>query len=167
MENNNWNNYNVQQTANAPLPPNNPQFVPAGNIPPQKKQNKLTVPMIIVSVLAAVALVSAGILGIAWLSDKRYIAAQKNIIEEQQDSILEQEETIKTKSEEYLALNEKYQSLQENYDFYYKFAACVDENNNYYHHYGCDYFDDSSFWIYNINAADEKGYKPCPHCWND
>lgn len=51
--------------------------------------------------------------------------------------------------------------------FYEAHAACVNENSNYYHKYGCKNFDDSSFWIYNEEAAKAEGYKPCPNCIKD
>lgn len=59
-----------------------------------------------------------------------------------------------------------YYDLLDKYDFYYKYAACVDEKSNYYHKYDCSNFDSSSFWIYNEPTAQNYGYKPCPKCWN-
>ncbi len=58
-----------------------------------------------------------------------------------------------------------YFELLDGYDFYYDYAACVDENSNYYHKYNCEKFDSSSFWIYNTDAAEGRGYSPCPYCW--
>ena len=64
-------------------------------------------------------------------------------------------------------LNNRIQSNDEKLSFYEEYAVCVDEQSNYYHTYGkCDYFDDSLFWIYNIEAAEDYGYKPCPACFN-
>ena len=48
--------------------------------------------------------------------------------------------------------------------FYEEYAALVNENSKKYHKYGCDDFDSSSFWIYNINAAEQKGYYACSKC---
>lgn len=48
--------------------------------------------------------------------------------------------------------------------FYEEYAACVNEGSTLYHKYGCDYFDDSSFWIYNTDLAAQKGYRACPRC---
>ena len=48
--------------------------------------------------------------------------------------------------------------------FYEEYAACVNEGSTLYHKYGCDYFDASSFWIYNTDQAKEKGYRACPRC---
>lgn len=49
-------------------------------------------------------------------------------------------------------------------NFYKEYASLVNENTKKYHTYGCDDFDASSFWIYNINAAEQKGYYACPKC---
>lgn len=51
------------------------------------------------------------------------------------------------------------------YGFLYNHAACVNDTGSYYHHPDCDYFDDSSFYIYNTDLAEAKEYKPCPVCW--
>jgi len=49
--------------------------------------------------------------------------------------------------------------------FYEEHAVCVSGNNpNIYHKYGCILFDDSEFWIFNIEYADYMGYEPCPYC---
>lgn len=49
--------------------------------------------------------------------------------------------------------------------FFQEYAACINEQSVFYHHPSCDYFDDSSFNIYNIDLAESYGYKPCPVCW--
>lgn len=49
-------------------------------------------------------------------------------------------------------------------EFYDKYAVCVNSNSKKYHKYGCDDFDESYFWIYNIEAAEQEGYYPCPKC---
>ena len=49
-------------------------------------------------------------------------------------------------------------------EFYEEYAVLVNENSKKYHKYGCDDFDSSSFWIYNINAAEQKGYYACSKC---
>lgn len=49
-------------------------------------------------------------------------------------------------------------------DFYERYAALVNENSKKYHKYGCEDFDKSSFWIYSITAAEQKGYYACPKC---
>lgn len=68
-------------------------------------------------------------------------------------------------------LNDEVDELRdENWDnsfkieFFDKYAVLVNENSRKYHKYGCEDFDTSSFWIYNINAAEDKGYYACPEC---
>ena len=46
-----------------------------------------------------------------------------------------------------------------------KYAAFVeDDNTNLYHKIDCSLFKGKSFWIYNISAAEKKGYTPCALC---
>ena len=50
--------------------------------------------------------------------------------------------------------------------FYEEYAAIVpDDGRKRYHIYGCEDCDTSSFWIYNIEAAEQYGYYPCPKCY--
>jgi len=39
-----------------------------------------------------------------------------------------------------------------------------DDGTRKYHKYGCDDLDLSSFWVLNVEAAEQKGYKPCKAC---
>ena len=48
--------------------------------------------------------------------------------------------------------------------FYDEYAVCVSDINDYYHKYGCSRFDDSEFWIFNLEYAEYQGYEPCPYC---
>lgn len=49
--------------------------------------------------------------------------------------------------------------------FYEEYAAIVcDDGTKKYHVYDCEDCDTSSFWIYNIEAAEEQGYYPCSKC---
>lgn len=57
--------------------------------------------------------------------------------------------------------------LSQEVTFYNRTAAIVpDDGRGIYHRYGCDKLDLSYFWIYNVEAAEQKGYDPCPNCWN-
>jgi len=47
--------------------------------------------------------------------------------------------------------------------FYEENIGLISENNKY-HTYGCEDFDDSSFWGYNVEQAEALGYRPCPKC---
>ena len=49
--------------------------------------------------------------------------------------------------------------------FYDEYVVFVEDNNtNLYHKYNCSRFGDEVFWAYNIDAAIDKGYDPCPLC---
>lgn len=44
------------------------------------------------------------------------------------------------------------------------YVVFVGADERYYHKYGCEYLDMSSFWAFNEDAARSKRYKACPHC---
>ena len=54
--------------------------------------------------------------------------------------------------------------IRMNLEFYRTYAVLVNENSKKYHVYNCEDFDESSFWIYNVDAAEQKGYYACPKC---
>ena len=55
-------------------------------------------------------------------------------------------------------------SYDEEMAFYDEHAVCVGSINDNYHKYDCWRFDDSEFWIFNIEYAEYLGYEPCPYC---
>lgn len=92
----------------------------------------------------------------------------------------------KNLSADYTKLQEEYDSLSAKYDDvideyseiqrnmvearmelekYQKYAVFVNEGSNYYHTYKCP-LQKGSFWIYNVEAAEGRGYQPCPICRN-
>lgn len=85
----------------------------------------------------------------------RDLEVERDNLESEIDDLLEQIDE----------LNEQIAGMEENYYFYDDYVACVNDTGSYYHHPDCDYFDDSSFYIYNTDLAEAKGYKPCPVCW--
>ncbi len=68
----------------------------------------------------------------------------------------------------YKELKSSYDEIKESYDFFDDFARIVpDDKSRKYHRYGCSKLDsDASFWIYNINAAEDYA-SPCQYCCND
>lgn len=48
--------------------------------------------------------------------------------------------------------------------FFDTYAVMVNSGSKKYHKYGCSDFDESYFWIYNIDAAEDKGYYACSKC---
>lgn len=52
--------------------------------------------------------------------------------------------------------------------FYRQYAVIVlNDGTDAYHTYTCPIFaaNNGSFWIYNISAAEDKGYHPCTECF--
>lgn len=71
-------------------------------------------------------------------------------------------DTIKS---EYDTIKSEYDNVKSEYDFYSQHAVVVSTNeSNLYHRYNCEDFDNSSYWIYNIELAKYKNYSPCPIC---
>ena len=50
--------------------------------------------------------------------------------------------------------------------FFRRSACIVTVSGSKYHHYGCHHIGDSSYWIYNVELAEAKGYTPCLDCWD-
>ena len=69
-------------------------------------------------------------------------------------------------SSERKKLQREITNLESTLSFYEEHVVIVPNNNTYtYHIYGCKYCDTSyGFWIYNYNAAQDKGYSPCKYC---
>lgn len=82
-----------------------------------------------------------------------------------QDEIAQLEAMNESLGNENNDLFESMVDMGVDYEFFWEYAACVNENSPYYHHPSCDKFDDSSFNIYNTDLAESYGYKPCPDCW--
>ena len=56
---------------------------------------------------------------------------------------------------------------EEKLQFYDQYIVFVeDDGTNLYHTYDCFKFVKESFWAYNVDAAFENGYDPCPYCHN-
>ena len=132
----------------------------------EKKKNKLIIPFIIVAIIAVIAVGCSIGLGIFATSTNNKIQELQSTIdtkEQQYDSLQSRYDVLK---EEYDEKVDDYDELKQKYDFYDKGACVVDENSNYYHHLGCSHFDDSYYWIFNVEYAEYEGYRPCPYCWN-
>ena len=49
--------------------------------------------------------------------------------------------------------------------FFDEFVVFVeDDGTNLYHKYGCYKFKGDSFWAFNVEAAEDQEYEPCPYC---
>lgn len=52
--------------------------------------------------------------------------------------------------------------------FFYNYAVVVSKNDqSHYHRYGCSDIDFDYFWIYNTEAAKDRGLSPCSKCFSE
>ena len=58
-----------------------------------------------------------------------------------------------------------YYSLLKDSNFLHnKIAIVYDDEDNYYHEYGCAHHNSDEFWAFNTEAAINRGFEPCPYC---
>lgn len=123
---------------------------------PKKKRSKA---IIILSVIAALALIGCGVLGFVVADQAGTIASQDKRIENYIDTIDER--------------GRRLMDLQKDADFLERYVVVVTNNSGKkYHKYSCYQFQNSiwpnskTYWIYNVEAARQDGYRPCPICCN-
>lgn len=64
-------------------------------------------------------------------------------------------------------LKRKNEKMEKVYDFCNDHVVVVsDDGTRKYHRIQCIYFDDTYFWAYNLEAAQQKGYQPCSFCFS-
>lgn len=102
----------------------------------------------------------------------RQVEKQSELIEAQREEICSYEDRVISIEMEDEDLKDKAFSqelqitlMKDDYMFYSHYAACVNENDAYYHQPSCEYFSSENFYIYNVDLAESYGYKPCPVCW--
>ena len=62
-------------------------------------------------------------------------------------------------------LTKRNELVSEKIQFFDTYVVFVeDDGTNLYHKYDCKRFKGNSFWAYNLAAADDNGYRPCPLC---
>ncbi len=134
---------------------------------------KKTIPIVLLSVLLVA---SIGFNVLQYLQSREAIetvATQTTQIEKLEKEVASQKSTISTQKTKINNLEKEVDELEDrNFDlfcdlyFYEEYAAIVpDDGRKRYHIYGCEDCDTSSFWIYNIEAAEQYGYYPCPKCY--
>ena len=93
------------------------------------------------------------------------IASQDASIEKLNKTVSDQKSTISSLKSNISSLESKQWETKWELDFYEKYAAIVpDDGSRKYHVYTCPDCDTSSFWIYNVEAAIDNGYRPCSKC---
>lgn len=142
---------------------------------PKRARSKLLVP---VCVLAVLLLLSLGGNGYQYLRDNSR-SAQIQVLNTQ----------LKDADTEIAVLENRAENMEENRDyyrnlayergleadenkiatdfFYSHIAFVLDDGTNLYHSYCCPYVQDQgtfTYWAFNIDAAVDYGYSPCPLC---
>lgn len=129
------------------------------NNPKQKRT------LIILSITTAIFFVSTVILSIGLISVNRDYNEITAKVKKLETNIEQQDAEISRLDRQLLNQQGTINSLNNDLYFYEAYAVCVDDNDSFYHRPGCEYFDDSSFYIYNTEAAKARGYSECPYCF--
>lgn len=130
-----------------------------------KKKPKFKTAAIVLSITTAVFMISTVILSTSLITVNSKYEELNAKVYDLESSISSKENEIKNLKES--NEDETIENLKNKLtaSFYTEYAGCVGENDYYYHSDPyCDYFDSTSFYIYNIESAEAKGYKPCPYC---
>lgn len=94
-------------------------------------------------------------------SEKVDIQRSLKSVNEQYDELLAHYNTVAEENEQAFINNNEY-VLE--LSFYQRYAVCTN-GGKYYHKYSCPRFDENkTFWIYNTEAAESDGFRPCPKC---
>lgn len=94
-------------------------------------------------------------------SEKVDIQRSLKSVNEQYDELLAHYNTVAEENEQAFINNNEY-VLE--LSFYQRYAVCTN-GGKYYHKYSCPRFDENkTFWIYNTEAAESDGFRPCPEC---
>lgn len=94
-------------------------------------------------------------------SEKVDIQRSLKSVNEQYDELLAHYNTVAEENEQAFTNNNEY-VLE--LSFYQRYAVCTN-GGKYYHKYSCPRFDENkAFWIYNTEAAESDGFRPCPEC---
>lgn len=126
----------------------------------KEKVKKTRIPKVAIILIAVVVALSA--MNVAQLRNRQ--ALQTQIAELENESAL--------KSSQITTLNNKNSSLQSTVLEYTRLANFIDDyvvfieddGTNLYHKFGCYRFKGRSFWVYNIEAAESRGYYACHLC---
>ena len=119
------------------------------------------IPMILLSILSGV--LSAALITICVLWWYQNQIASSNI-EALQEELEDLEVRYDARGEILEDVREDRSEMMEENNFYHWHACIVTESGTVYHEYGCPYLNYDSFWIYNIEAAESRGYEPCSYC---
>lgn len=127
----------------------------------KKQKQKFKAPVIILSILS-------GVLSIALIGSCVSLWNQsRNDINRLQGELNQLEIQYNARGDMLEDVREDRDAMREENNFYRRYACIVTESGEKYHRYGCPYLSDmTSFWIYNTEAAEGRGYEPCSNCYD-
>ena len=128
---------------------------------------KTKIALICMAIAIVLAVVSAGV-AISKNAECNQLKSEKvdiqrslKSVNEQYDELLAHYNTVAEENEQAFINNNEY-VLE--LSFYQRYAVCTN-GGKYYHKYSCPRFDENkTFWIYNTEAAESDGFRPCPEC---
>lgn len=128
---------------------------------------KTKIAFICMAIAIALAVISAGV-AISKNAECNQLKSEKvdiqrslKSVNEQYDELLAHYNTVAEENEQAFINNNEY-VLE--LSFYQRYAVCTN-GGKYYHKYSCPRFDENkTFWIYNTEAAESDGFRPCPEC---
>lgn len=128
---------------------------------------KTKIALICMAIAIVLAVVSAGV-AISKNAECNQLKSEKvdiqrslKSVNEQYDELLAHYNTVAEENEQAFINNNEY-VLE--LTFYQRYAVCTN-GGKYYHKYSCPRFDENkTFWIYNTEAAESDGFRPCPEC---
>lgn len=128
---------------------------------------KTKIAFICMAIAIVLAIVSAGV-AISKNAECNQLKSEKvdiqrslKSVNEQYDELLAHYNTVAEENEQAFINNNEY-VLE--LSFYQRYAVCTN-GGKYYHKYSCPRFDENkAFWIYNTEAAESDGFRPCPEC---
>ena len=135
--------------------------------PTHTTDRKTKIAFICMAIAIVLAVISAGV-AISKNAECNQLKSEKvdiqrslKSVNEQYDELLAHYNTVAEENEQAFINNNEY-VLE--LSFYQRYAVCTN-GGKYYHKYSCPRFDENkTFWIYNTEAAESDGFRPCPEC---
>ncbi len=142
-------------------------------LPSAPKKAKLSMPLLIVSVLLLASVV--GNIGQAIMRSNESadtaeeIRVLNNKLQQKNEAITKYRERAEKAESLYSSLSEQHERL-ENFSidaaFLYDSIGFIVEGSSYYHHYDCPVYQIADeYWAHNIEYCQYLGYSKCPYCW--
>lgn len=126
----------------------------------QQNKSPITGIFLCISIVVNVLLLSA--LGLALITNSELEHANEGLIQNVQ--AITRERNLLEYENDGLT-----QTMNNYYDYYHflqnNIALVIDPNGGVYHTFGCHFFQNcDTYWAYNVELAESKGYRPCEVC---